>query len=64
MSHAHTPPQLPDITDEAGDTPGWVPLLGVALFVLLVAYGFWAHSDRETPSPLAPSDAAPAALAP
>lgn len=57
MSHAHTPPQLPDVTDEAGDTPGWVPMLGVALFVLLVAYGFWAHSDREAP----PDDTAPAA---
>lgn len=34
MGHAHTPPELPEITDEAGDTPRWVPLLGLVLFVL------------------------------
>ncbi len=43
MSHAPTPPELPEVTDEAGDTPSWVPLLGVALFVLGVAYIVWSH---------------------
>ena len=47
MSHPHTPPQLPDVTDEAGETPRWVPVLGVALFVLMVAYIWWAHHDAE-----------------
>ena len=47
MSHAHTPPQLPDVTDEAGDTPGWVPIFGVLLFALLVAYVWWAHRQHE-----------------
>jgi hypothetical protein len=47
MSHAHTPPELPEITDEAGDTPGWVPLLGIALFVLMVAWVWWSHRQHE-----------------
>lgn len=47
MSHAHTPPELPEITDEAGDTPSWVPMLGVALFVLMVAYVWWSHRSHE-----------------
>lgn len=34
MGHEHSAPQLPDVTDEAGDTPKWVPVLGVALLVL------------------------------
>ncbi|HEX5659217.1 MAG TPA: hypothetical protein VFX59_18615 [Polyangiales bacterium] len=48
MSHAHTPPELPDVTDEAGDTPSWVPLIGALLFVLTVAYVWWAHHAAET----------------
>lgn len=34
MGHAHTPPELPEITDEAGDSPKWLPGLGLALFVV------------------------------
>ena len=48
MSHADHPPELPQIRDEAGDTPRWVPLLGLALFVLIVAYVWWAHRQHET----------------
>jgi hypothetical protein len=33
MGHGNTPPQLPEITDEAGNTPRWVPLLGALLFL-------------------------------
>jgi hypothetical protein len=36
MGHDHTPPQLPEITDEAGNTPRWVPLLGALLFAASV----------------------------
>lgn len=35
MSHAKTPPTLPTIVDEAGDSPNWVPVLGLALFGLV-----------------------------
>jgi hypothetical protein len=48
MSHAHTPPELPEVTDEAGDTPSWIPLLGIALFVLMVGWVWWAHRAAET----------------
>lgn len=34
------PPGLPEIQDEAGDTPRWVPWLGLALFAVLVAVAF------------------------
>lgn len=37
MGHAETPPQLPEVTDEAGNTPRWVPLLGLVLFLASVA---------------------------
>jgi hypothetical protein len=33
--HAHPPPGLPDVKDEAGDTPPWVPKLGILLGLLL-----------------------------
>ena len=47
MSHAHTPPQLPEVTDEAGDSPRWLPWLGIALFVLMVAYVWWSHRQSD-----------------
>jgi hypothetical protein len=37
VHHAHAP-GLPEVHDEAGDTPMWVPILGA---VLLVLGGFW-----------------------
>jgi hypothetical protein len=36
MGHAHSAPELPDVTDEAPNTPKWVPFLGAALFLLAV----------------------------
>lgn len=40
-------PGLPEITDEAGETPSWVPVLGAVLFVLMVASVWWAHRQHE-----------------
>lgn len=34
MSHPKEPPSLPTVVDEAGDSPSWVPALGLLLFVL------------------------------
>lgn len=31
------PPGLPEIQDEAADTPRWVPLLGLGILVALIA---------------------------
>lgn len=47
MGHANTPPQLPEIHDEAGDTPGWVPVLGVLLFVAAAAAIVVRHSVKD-----------------
>lgn len=44
MGHAHTPPELPEISDEAGDTPRWVPLLGLLLFALSAGGIVWWHA--------------------
>ncbi len=38
MDHPTEPPAIPQITDEARDTPVWVPMLGVALGVAFVAW--------------------------
>jgi hypothetical protein len=46
MGHAHSAPELPEVTDEAADTPKWVPLLGLALFVLAVAGIVMGHCTR------------------
>jgi len=50
MGHAHTPPELPEIRDEAGDTPRWVPLLGVVLFVLSAGAIMWSHTAASSDS--------------
>lgn len=34
----HPHPPLPTITDEAADTPMWVPLAGLALFLVLALF--------------------------
>jgi hypothetical protein len=47
MGHAHTPPELPEISDEAGDTPRWVPLLGALLLVLSVGAIVWCHTGGD-----------------
>ncbi len=36
--HSHTPPIIPVVTDEAGDSPAWVPALGAALFAAFLAW--------------------------
>lgn len=38
MSHDKHGPSLPVIVDEAPDTPGWVPALGLGLFALLTIF--------------------------
>lgn len=36
--HANTPPTIPEITDEAGNTPAWVPMLGAGLAAAFLAW--------------------------
>ena len=47
MGHAETPPQLPEVTDEAGNTPRWVPLLGAGLFALAILAIVLHHSGNN-----------------
>lgn len=47
MGHANTPPQIPEVTDEAGDSPKWLPMLGVAVLAALVAWVVLSHSGAE-----------------
>lgn len=68
MSHPKNPPSLPTIVDEAGDSPTWVPALGLLLFVLLAlaaAARIAMHDNAETTkSPAADAEPAPAAAKP
>lgn len=65
-SHPNTPPQLPEVTDEAADTPSWVPKLGLVLAVLAILWVIWSHGHAggmdgtatagpETGEPAAPA---------
>jgi hypothetical protein len=47
MGHANTPPQLPQVRDEAGNTPRWVPVLGALLFVIAAAAIVVRHTALE-----------------
>lgn len=53
--HAHPAPGLPEVKDEAGDTPSWVPKLGVGLGLLfagLIALSI-AMGDKTLDAPAA-----------
>lgn len=47
----HTPGRFPEVHDEAGDTPSWVPILGLGLlglFALVAVYRVATASDEPT----------------
>ena len=61
-------PVLPPVHDEAADTPLWVPITGIALFVLLgffvalrgaMGEGDGAEADGSAPAAEAPEGEAP-----
>ena len=50
--HAHPPPGIPEVKDEAGDSPAWLAKLGVVLglaFAALVA--FMVMQAQKAPAP-------------
>lgn len=47
MGHAETPPELPEVTDEAPNTPGWVPLLGLLLFATAAIAIVVSHGESD-----------------
>jgi hypothetical protein len=55
MGHAHSAPELPEVTDEAPATPKWVPLLGAALFVLAVVGIVVSHGETDASADTAES---------
>lgn len=38
MEHSNTPPTLPEVTDEAGTSPAWLPVLGAGLFAAFLIW--------------------------
>lgn len=56
MPLSKTPPGLPDVYDEAGDSPSWLPALGLGLLALL-ALVFAARfvADRHVPPTATPA---------
>ncbi len=65
MSHSHHAPSLPDVTDEAPNTPNWVPALGFGLFALIALMIAVRYAVNDSANAAAPAaDAAPAAAAP
>lgn len=56
--HAHPPPGLPEVKDEAGDTPSWVPKLGIFVVLGLVGLLVYAFAPLRAPANDAPAAAA------
>lgn len=56
--HAHPPPGIPEVKDEAGDTPPWVPKLGVVVVLALVALIGYALIPLQPATDDAPAPAA------
>jgi hypothetical protein len=55
MSHSKDAPQLPQIVDEAADSPRWLPALGFGLFVVVaVVIGARILSGDSTATPVEP----------
>lgn len=55
MTESTTPPQLPEIVDEAGDSPAWLPVVGFALlaFIALLLVVVQAQGPEEKTEPQA-----------
>ncbi len=54
--HHDGPPTLPEVTDEAGNTPTWVPLTGIGLLALIaVVIVFRAQLAADAPAVDAPA---------
>ncbi len=54
---AHEAPGLPQITDEAGDTPMWVPILGLTLLALMALVFAYEVNTAEPAGEAAAVDA-------
>jgi hypothetical protein len=43
----HRPGELPEIRDEAADTPMWVPALGLALLMVAAVFIVWQSASER-----------------
>ena len=57
MTSHHEPPQLPVVVDEAGDSPRWLPFVGLGLLCLITL----VVAARQAMGPDVPETAAGAA---
>lgn len=53
MPESNPPPALPEVYDEAGDSPRWVPVLGAGLFIVLAVALFARVMTQPSPQPTA-----------
>lgn len=60
MPESNPPPALPEVYDEAGDSPRWVPALGAGLFVVFAVTLAARVLTQASPQPTAAPDAQPA----
>jgi hypothetical protein len=44
MGHGNHPPAIPEVRDEAGASPSWLPYLGLGLLALFVAWIVYSHA--------------------
>jgi hypothetical protein len=64
MPESNPPPSLPEVYDEAGDSPRWLPALGfglLVLFALVLGTQLKTASPAEPPPPPAAASDAPQA---
>ncbi|GAB4195760.1 MAG: hypothetical protein OHK0013_02280 [Sandaracinaceae bacterium] len=50
QAEVHPHPPIPTVTDEAADTPMWVPVAGLALFLVLALYVAIRSAVAPTPT--------------
>jgi hypothetical protein len=53
MPESNPPPSLPEVYDEAGNSPRWLPALGIGLLVILVAVVTSSAMTHRPPPPAA-----------
>jgi hypothetical protein len=60
MPQSNPPPSLPEVYDEANDSPRWLPALGFGLFALFAAVfaASWVNQPVTPPTAAPPSDQA------
>ena len=49
--HAHPAPGIPEVKDEAGDTPSWVPKVGILVVGAMLALIAYALLPATSASP-------------